>query len=187
MDIEINAIFDKDGKNITMEYIKNDESKSNANNDAADSELNTAKLDSIATQIQTLTNVVQQLQQKMNDIELRMDEEQKNDDGARIDKIEKQIKIIEQNVNKLLLNNIDPETQKLKSWLEDKVGLPQYVDTFIESGIDDLSTASLLTMDTIKGMGIDKIGHQMKILNQISKLKQNDNRPIANEGGTAYI
>ena len=57
----------------------------------------------------------------------------------------------------------------------DKVGLGEYFDLFIASGIEDLSTASLLTMETIKGMGIDKIGHQMKILNQVIKLKQIDN------------
>ena len=69
---------------------------------------------------------------------------------------------------------MDPEKQKLKTWLEDKVGLPQYFDIFIDAGIEDLATASLLTMETIKGMGIDKIGHQMKILNGIVKLKEND-------------
>ena len=39
-------------------------------------------------------------------------------------------------------------------------------------------------MEGLKAMGIDKIGHQMKILNQIVTLKQNEKQ--ANEGGTAW-
>ena len=44
---------------------------------------------------------------------------------------------------------------------------------------------ALLTKDTLKDLGIDKIGHQVKILNQINKLKQNNNNDVMlSEGGT---
>eukprot|EP01083_Nonionella_stella_P092329 258441_1 len=50
----------------------------------------------------------------------------------------------------------------------------KYWNLFIENGIDDLQTAALLTMDTIKAIGIEKIGHQIKILHHITRLKENN-------------
>ena len=117
-------------------------------------------------------------------MELRLNEEQKDDQVEnRFDKIEKQMKSMEQNVNKLLANNMDPEKQKLKSWLEDAIKLPQCFGIFIESGIEDLSTAALLDKSALKDMGIDKVGHQMKILNGLKAVQPRNE----NEGGTAYI
>ena len=37
-------------------------------------------------------------------------------------------------------------------------------------------SVKLLTIERIKGIGIDKIGHEMKILNQIIKLKQSEGK-----------
>ena len=122
----------------------------------------------------------------MDDMESRMNEEQKdNQIENRMNKMEKEIKSIKQNVKELLANNINPEKVKLKSWLENTVGLPQYYEIFIEAGIEDLLTVSLLKMETIKEIGVDKIGHQIKILHQIDRLYQNDNQP--KHEGTSYI
>ena len=64
------------------------------------------------------------------------------------------------------------------------VKLPEHYEVFIENGVDALSTVSLLTIDSLKGMGIDKIGHQVKLLHQIEALKQNNNNKAVNEGDT---
>ena len=138
----------------------------------------------MSSRINELASQMAQMQKSINDMQLKMNEEKKENDDDRFDKIMNEIKSMKQNINKLTMNNnINPEQQKLKSWLEDKVKLPEYYDIFIENGIEDLSTASLLTMEGIEGMGIDKVGHQMKILSQVVKLKQ----PVNNEGGTAYV
>merc|ERR1711920_250511 len=72
-------------------------------------------------------------------------------------------------------NNQNPKRTQLRVWLEDKVGLGQYFDVFVDNGIEDLSTAKLLTMQTLKAIGIDKIGHCMKILHQVPALNKNMN------------
>ena len=64
--------------------------------------------------------------------------------------------------------------QKLKRWLSQKVRFPQYFTLFIESGIEDLETAALLNQDTMTQIGIDKVGHRMKIMSELKKLKVNE-------------
>eukprot|EP01084_Bolivina_argentea_P018103 33751_1 len=177
-------IYDKNGNDITFEYLKNDEMKQQS----VDSiQMNNALL---ASQIDELTNVVNKLQTKVNDIELRLNEEQKNDD--KIDKvmIMKELNLIKQNMKVLSKNNnINPEQQRLKAWLQNTVKLPQYYDLFLQNGIDELSVVALIDKETLKEMGIDTIGHQIKILDKAKQLKQNNNNnPAFNEGGpTAYI
>merc|ERR1711879_330808 len=65
----------------------------------------------------------------------------------------------------------DSEKAELRQWMAQKVRLPEYFDLFIDSGIEDLGTAALLSFDTITRIGIDKVGHQMRILNEVEKLK----------------
>eukprot|EP01084_Bolivina_argentea_P157750 274880_1 len=189
VDVTLYNAFDINGKDITNNFIKNDEYKKDASVSTEDKQLNAAKLDSIIIQIEKLNKTVSTMQQKMNNLELRMDEEQKNNDSDRIDKLVKEMKTIKQTMSKLSLNNyINPEQQKLKSWLENKVKLPQYYDVFLNNGIDELSVVAMIDKNTLKDMGIDTIGHQVKILNYAKQLNKNNNNVIANEGGpTAYI
>ena len=53
----------------------------------------------------------------------------------------------------------------------------------MQNGIEDLSTAKLLTMETLKGIGIDKVGHCMKILHEIVLLNESKKY----EGQTQYL
>eukprot|EP01084_Bolivina_argentea_P213419 362474_1 len=117
-------------------------------------------------------NKFETIEQRMNDLELRVNAEEKND-GFR-EKISQEIKSMKEEIKKLSVNNLNPEQQKLKSWLENQVKLPQYFDTFIENGIEDLSTASVLTMEGLKAMDVNIVGHQMKILSQVVKLNHNE-------------
>ena len=147
----------------------------------------TARLDSLTTKMDKLLTNFQNMEQRISDIELRMNEEQKeNANNDKIDKLINDMNRMKQEMKRIAShNNVNPEQQKLKAWLEDKVKLPEYYDLFIENGIEDLDTVKILTMEGLKGMGIDKVGHQMKMLSQIVKL--NENVVVANEGGTAYI
>ena len=94
--------------------------------------------------------------------------------------------VLKKEVRQLLLQQqLSPEQQKLKSWLENTVKLPDYFDVLIEGGIDDLETLSMLTKNELNDIGINKVGHQVKILSAAKKLgaQQND----AAEGGTLHI
>ena len=186
VEIEILAVFDKHDRDITIKYLTNEEFKTDDDikGKSGGANLNVAKLDSIATQMEVMNKAIQQLQKNVNDIELRMNEEQKDDQiGNRVDEMEKEMKIMKQNVSKLLLTNMDPEKQKLKSWLEDTIKLPQYFDIFVEAGFEDLNTVSLLDKNALKELGVDKLAHQMKILNGLKQLQPKNEK----EGGTAYI
>ena len=59
----------------------------------------------------------------------------------------------------------------------------QYFVVLINNGIEDLDTIKLITMETLMGIGIDKIGHQMKLMNCIKKL----NEKGQSEGNTSYV
>ena len=66
------------------------------------------------------------------------------------------------------------ERLKLKEWLSQKVRFPEYYALFIESGIEDLETAALLSEDTMTQIGIKKVGHRMKIMKEVQKLRVNE-------------
>eukprot|EP01083_Nonionella_stella_P206329 750585_1 len=127
-------------------------------------------------------NNVQSLQQQFTNLQQRMHVQEEEKDN---DSVWAEMKVIKHDLRKLpSIAKTDPKQLELKSWLQNEVGCPHLYDIFMENEIEDLSVASLLTMETIKGMGIDKIGQQMKILRAVSKLNHND----INEGDkTAYM
>ena len=87
---------------------------------------------------------------------------------------------IKQDINKG--QNVTKELSKkeqLKMWMH-KIELLEYYDIFIKNGVEDLEVVKLLNMDTLNHMNINKIGHKIKLLAEIQKLKQsssnNDNQ-----------
>merc|ERR1711902_341350 len=132
-----------------------------------DQNVEDTKLDSIMMQIGKINLRMDQMQQKIDDMDLRINNEQKI--GALMNEFESMKQII----NQLMLNNNNGNTEKekMRLWLENDVKLPEYYDVLINNGIDELSVIKLITKDTLKDIGIYKIGHQMKILNQVNQLK----------------
>eukprot|EP01084_Bolivina_argentea_P145619 255192_1 len=63
-------------------------------------------------------------------------------------------------------------TQELSDWLTDVVGLPQYIDTFIENGFEDLESLENVTMDDLIEIKITKLGHRKKLLAKIQSIQQ---------------
>ena len=116
-------------------------------------------LSSIAQQSKKLKNTI-------NDIQLELNEEEKNKDDDN--------------------NNEISEKDKIKLWLENTVKLPEYFDKFIEDGVDEFDTILLLDHNTLKDIGINKVGHRLKILNQINILKQKNNNNNNNEIAEQY-
>ena len=152
-----------------------------------------ARESSMQSQLDLLTTNIAQISKQLNDMRLLLTEEQKNDDT---EDIRKEIRIIRDNVDELMNNN-SPKKEidsPVIVWLRDRVKLPEYVDLFMENGLDDMSVISDISMKELNLIGITKIGHKMRILKEITKLKQpQQNQPIAiapavNDGGsTAYI
>eukprot|EP01083_Nonionella_stella_P151616 484673_1 len=189
--IEVCGVIDNEDNDISNQYINtnNEESKHSAlqSGNQSDQKLFEARLDSLINSLDKLVSNVQSLEQRVTDLEQRNNEEQKDNTNEKLDKLTEQMKLVKRDLRKLsTIAKTNPKQLELKSWLEMEVGFPQYYDTFMENGIEDLSIASMLTMETIKSIGIDKIGHQMKILRAVTKLN-NKNRQQVNEGDTAYM
>ena len=55
-------------------------------------------------------------------------------------------------------------------WLKDTVKLPKYYGLLIDQGFDDLESVEDLTMDDLKQIGIDKLGHQKRIIKYAQQL-----------------
>ena len=69
------------------------------------------------------------------------------------------------------MNDESPELVAVRRWMNTVVKLPQYLDLFIDNGFEDLSVIQALTVNDLQVMGIEKRGHQIKILQCIAKLK----------------
>jgi len=64
--------------------------------------------------------------------------------------------------------------QAVIRWLTDIVKLPHYVQIFKYEAIDNMDIVKVLTVEHLEKMGIVKIGHQLKILQQIEMLNNKD-------------
>eukprot|EP01084_Bolivina_argentea_P104478 187069_1 len=60
---------------------------------------------------------------------------------------------------------------KIKKWLNDVVKLPQYLHVFIKDGFYDLNDVKLMKNDDLKEIGVNKLAHRLRILQQINVLK----------------
>ena len=64
--------------------------------------------------------------------------------------------------------------EQVQKWLIN-LNLEEYIDCFIKHGYEDLDAIQYLDMESLKKMGIDKVGHQKKLLMQKSiDLKDED-------------
>eukprot|EP01083_Nonionella_stella_P160382 524245_1 len=106
--------------------------------------------------------------------------------------LKKQMSVLQQQINELLFANShqkhrgNPHHEMVRKWFKNEVNLEQYGDVFIENGFEDLESLTTLNMEILNVMEIEKIGHKMKILKCVAKLKAKDNTQY-HEGSTAYI
>ena len=56
-------------------------------------------------------------------------------------------------------------------WLNQVVKLPQYYDKLLQNGFDNVEFIKDITKADLIQIGIDKLGHQKRILNCINELK----------------
>ena len=63
-----------------------------------------------------------------------------------------------------------------KKWVQNTLRYPEYYDLFVENGVDTLNVAKLLTKSELKMIGINNIGHLVKIMEGIQALNQNEDK-----------
>eukprot|EP01084_Bolivina_argentea_P024871 46304_1 len=143
----------------------------------------------ILTEIQSK---ILKLDKQMIDLRLIMCEEKKNDD---LDVIKDEIKLLKQMIDKIQLKNKRSNIKytEMQKWMTEVVKLPEYIDLFINNGLEDMNIIKDITMETLTVIGIQKIGHKMKIIKQVAKLNthpapyQSPNHNEGdNEGGTGF-
>ena len=104
--------------------------------------------------------------------------------NKRFARMEKEISLMRKTINANLKMNhkgdilsdedviiISEQEKQLKLWFKNTVKLPDYYHIFIKNGINDLWVVTLLTMDDIKEMKINKIDHRLQIMHHIKELK----------------
>ena len=163
------------------------DSKNDAVNDGNDTMMN-ARLDLLSVNIEENNKMMKQIQenmlkmsQQLNDLRLIINEEEKNNE---FDNIKKEIKAIKNDMNELKNNKINKKLEEMKNWMNDIVELPEYIDLFIENGLESLDVIKHITMNELTNIGITKLGHKIKITQEIVKLNQKSNNI---EGGTVYV
>jgi len=67
-------------------------------------------------------------------------------------------------------DELSEKQRELLQWLEERE-LDEYFCVFRKHGFDDLASLKFLTMNELNEIGIEKLGHRMKILHSIEKLK----------------
>ena len=149
------------------------------------------RLNKLSSNVEQMGNSIQQLTKQMNDVKLLIAEEKKEDDGN--DELKKQIQLLQQSVNVLMTASSSKASEQKQSevskWLKNVVKLPQYISLFDENGFDTLDVLNDIKPNNLEALGIQLMGHRMKIMREIAKLNQeNVNKPAAQyEGSTAYI
>lgn len=72
----------------------------------------------------------------------------------------------------------DKSSSEIRLWLQNTVGLGCYHDLFVEHGLEELSVLSSLRMNDLASIGIDKLGHRLKIMKCIALLAQQKHEDI---------
>ena len=69
------------------------------------------------------------------------------------------------------VDDYEPDKQKLVwKWLNQKVKLPQYYNILLQNGFDHLEFIKDMTKQDMIKIGIDKLGHQTRLIKCINKI-----------------
>ena len=86
--------------------------------------------------------------------------------------LKKKLKELQLSIDGNIAKKLDESSKKqqLKLWLTNKCELPQYFDNLVLNGFDDFESLRDLSKEVMTDIGIDKIGHQLKLMRMIRKL-----------------
>eukprot|EP01083_Nonionella_stella_P004044 11632_1 len=132
-------------------------------------------------EIKKRKHMIKLIHNKMKDMEeyLFSDDEKRQDMdnnylAAQIVVIRKKLNSMQDQMDGKVAKKLDSSSKKeqVKEWLVNTVELPQYFDHLIMNGFDDLEAVKDLTKEYLEEIGIEKIGHQLKLLRFIRKMNE---------------
>lgn len=188
VEIHLISVYDKDAHDITHQYLQNDREQSALKVQSSDCEgqLNvSAKLDVVLAEMKKFSTRMDNIQQQIDGIKIRMEEEQKHgssDVAEQLEKVVEDVNMLKQMNQMSFQQPLSPEQQKLKSWLEKTVNVPHCFEALLEGGIEDLEAVSMLTKNELNDLGIKEVEHQIKLLGAARKLRVQQNEAIIEEG-----
>ena len=131
-------------------------------------------ISSVDAAIDSLAAAIETVQKQMISIQNQMDEDKKENK----DDVQYQIDGIKMTLQELTVKSDvaeeDKEEALFKKWVVNTLKYQEYYELFVENGVDTLNVAKLLTKRELKAIGINKIGHQLKIMDEIQALKRNE-------------
>ena len=184
VELQLAAVYNHEDQDIVDQYI------ANSGKSAIPP---TAPSSNIMESLQALTARVDSLAAAVEAIQIRLGEEEKENTND----LQQQIDEIKATLQKLTVKSdvIEDNTEEaiFKKWVVNTLKYPEYYELFVENGVDTLNVAKLLTKSELKAIGINKSGHQLKIMECIQALKQSEDKPPAPayqqpvEGGTLMM
>ena len=105
---------------------------------------------------------------QLEEMKLRQEKHKKKE--KELDVLKRDIGWIKRKINGDEDGKEEMEEEKLRKWLEDIVRLPQYYEILVDQGFEDLESMKDITMDNLKEIGIDKLGHRSKIFKYAQQL-----------------
>ena len=121
-------------------------------------------------------DILEELTKEIDQIKEEMDGMRRSGNGHelrnKVLRIEKQMAALSK-MRGNVLNDDEEELdgqEKMQKWLKETVKLPQYYQLLVQQGFDDLESIADITKDDLISMGIDKVGHQRKILKNSQQL-----------------
>ena len=158
------SVYDKNGANVTEKYQNEYKRQYDivVDDDAA------GNMSAYDEQIDALQHKVDKISRAV--YELQKNEKQKDDNWKReLNEIKALLKkLVDKRKNDN--NEDDNDAQEFREWL-DRLKLSEYYDLFSQNGVEYIKDASGLNDEHLKEIGIDKIGHRMRILNAFKKDK----------------
>ena len=163
------------------------------------------RLDKLEQEMLKLNGIIMSLAKSVNTIEekLVLNESKENDIDSyatnhkytvliqEVNNMKREITKLRQNQNMKNEKQLVLTTKQriLITWFIEKVKLPQYYEIFVENDLIDFEVVYKITKEELKDMGIVKVGHQMKILQEIEILATNKQQDLErdNDNEMPYI
>ena len=64
------------------------------------------------------------------------------------------------------------EWNKIKLWLKNEVGLPQYIEPFLDNDLNSYKAIKEINKDELRDIGIKRVAHRRKIMKHVEKIKK---------------
>ena len=156
--------------------------------DGHDDEIKSPDIDGLRQEIIRLNKQVVELQQIVQNLKAKIgidvvDEEKKEMDTGfgvnqtiieMLKETKKEIELLKNSGNIRDKDGKDKKLHPVEIWLKDVVKLPEYYPLFEENGFDDMNVVKMLNMQQMEKLGINKLGHQLKIMGAVENLKQDN-------------